>query len=158
MLTHTKVLVASWILALTIYALAAQTRSSSDTSLLRPSDISYADATEFSRFLEQHAITVKSIHRSKLEGLFRGVNKAAFFKTDRGILEVVFFPDGGAEKISAMVHREKERYIYSFSGQPQPNPPGDTFNAARPVYFIMHRGWFIVALDEKTYGTVKSLF
>jgi hypothetical protein len=158
MATHTQVLLASCVVAMTCCAIAAQTRSGSDSSLLRPSDRSYADATEFARFLDQHGIAVKSIHRSKLEGFFRGVNRAAFFKTDRGILEVIFFPDNGAEKVSAKERRENQRYIYSFTGQPQPNPPGDTINAAYPEYFIMHGGWFIVTLDEKVYSSVKSLF
>jgi len=118
---------------------------------------------QFSRCLNQHNIAVKSIHRSKLESFFRGVNKAAFFETDKGILEVIFFPDNGAERVSAMERRipndEGERnYIYSFRGQPQPNPPADIFIAARPMYFIRHGGWFIVTLNETTSNAVKSLF
>jgi len=113
---------------------------------------------EFARFLNERKITVNSVHNSKLNGFFRGVHKAAFFKTDKGILEVVFFPDNGAEKLSLIEHRENKRYIYSFRGQPQPNPPGDIFNAAWPMYFITHGGWFIVTLDEKTFDAVKSLF
>src|SRR5260370_8809355 len=155
MLMITKVVVACWLIALTWCAVAAQSR---DASLLRRSDIAYTDATEFASFLNQHGITVRSIHRSKLESFFRGVNKAAFFKTDRGILEVIFFPDNGAEKVSPIEHRENKSYIYSFRGQPHPNPPGDTFNSGRPMYFIMHGGCFIVTLDEKTHDAVKSLF
>jgi hypothetical protein len=158
MLAHIKVLVASWIVALTYCAVAAQTRSVADSSLLRPSDRSYAEAREFAGFLDQHGIAVKSIHRSKREGSFRGVNKAAFFKTDRGVLEVIFFPENGAEKVSVTERRENQRYIYSFTGQPQPNPPTDTIHAAYPEYFIMHGGWFIVTLNEKLYTAVKSLF
>ncbi|SRR5258706_5637879 len=155
MLIITKVFVACWLIALTWCAVAAQSR---DASLLRRSDIAYTDATEFASFLNQHGITVRSIHRSKLESFFRGVNKAAFFKTDRGILEVIFFPDNEAKSVSATEHRENKRYIYSFRGQPQPNPLGDTFNSARPMYFITHSSWFIVAFDERTSNTVKSLF
>src|SRR5512138_3730137 len=68
-LIYTKVLVASCVLALTYGAIGAQTRSGRDSSLLRPSDGSYAEATEFAQFLDQHGIAVKSIHRSKLEAL-----------------------------------------------------------------------------------------
>ena len=153
-----KTLVASWLVALACGAVTAQPPSVPDSSLLRPSDDSYADATEFSRFLDQHSISVKSIHRSKLQNAFRGVHKAALFKTDRGILEVIFFPDNGAEKVSVTERRDNRRYIYSFTGQPQPNPPTDTINAAYPVYFIMHGGWFIVTYDEKLYSAVKSFF
>ena len=159
MLRYPKVLLATWVVALTCCGVVAQSPPSPDTSLLQPSDISYADATEFARFLNQHAIAVKSVHRSKLESFFRGANKAAFFKTDQGFLEVIFFPDDGAEKVSVTAQLAFEhRIYYSFRGQPQPNPPADTFLAARPMYFITHRSWFIVTLDEKTYNTVKSLF
>lgn|SRR2546425_3611971 len=158
MLKHTKAFVACWLGALTCCAVAAQARGSRDASLLRHSDIAYADATQFARFLNQHGITVKSIHRSKLESFFRGVNKAAFFKTNRGVLDVIFFPDNGAERVSATEHREDKRYIYSFRGQPQPNPPGDTFNSGGPMYFITHGGWFIVAFDERASNAVKSIF
>src|SRR5215471_7915931 len=86
--------------ALICFAVAAQTRQSQDESLLQPSDRAYPDATEFSRFLNEHGISVTSIHRSKLENSFHGVNKATLFKTDKGILEVIFFPDSEAEKVS----------------------------------------------------------
>jgi hypothetical protein len=153
-----KILVAGGLVVLMCLTLAAQARQSEDSSLLRPSDIAYADATGFAQFLNQHDITVKSIHRSKLESFFRGVNKAAFFKTDKGILEVIFFPDSGAERVSSTERRENGRFIYSFRGQPQPNPPGDTINAARRMYFITHDSWFIVTSDERTSNAVKSLF
>jgi hypothetical protein len=153
-----RILIASGLVVLTCLTLAAQTRQSEDSSLLRPSDIAYADATEFAQFLNQHDITVKSIHHSKLVSFFRGVKKAAFFKTDKGILEVIFFPDNGAERVSPTERRENGLFIYSFRGQPQPNPPGDTINAARPMYFITHGSWFIITSDERTSNAVKSLF
>ena len=154
---HTKGFVAFCIVALSCCAVTAQTRSGPDLSLLRPSDISYAAATEFARFLNQHGIAVKSIHSSKLNSFFRGVNTAAFFKTDRGILDVIFFPGNGAEKVAATERRKNQRYIYSFTGQPHPNPPGDTFNSSQPMFFLMHNGWFIVTFNEKTYTAVKSV-
>lgn len=158
MLVSLRIVIALWLVALACGAGAAQTPSVPDSSLLRASDDSYADATAFARFLDQHGISVKTIHRSKLQNFFRGVHKAALFKTDRGILEVIFFPYSGAEKVSVTEHREGTRYIYSFRGQPQPVPPLDNINAAYPEYFIMHGGLFIVTYDEKTYGAVKSLF
>jgi hypothetical protein len=158
MLVSIRILAAAWLVALACGAVTAQTPSVPDLSLLRPSEDSYADATEFARFLDQRGISVKSIHRSKLQTFFRGVDKAALFKTDRGTLEVIFFPDSGAEKVSVTEHREGKRYIYSFRGQPQPAPPLDNIDAAYPVYFTMHGSWFIVTYDEKAYGAAKSLF
>ena len=158
-----RILLAGCFVLLACFGVVAQTRPSGDASLLRSTDIAYTDAMQFSRFLTQHNIAVKSIHRSKLESFFRGVNKAVFFETDKGILEVIFFPDNGAEKVSAMERRTPNdegelNYMYSFCGQPHPNPPADMFIAARPMYFIKHGGWFIVTLNETTSNAVKSLF
>jgi hypothetical protein len=139
-------------------AVSAQRPGTPDDSLLRPAHPAYADATEFARFLNARNITVKSIHNSKLSGFFWGLPKAALLRTDKGILEVIFFPDNGAEKVSVTERRDNKRYIYSFRGQPQPNPPKDSMNAAYPVYFITHGSWFVVAYSEETATAVKSAF
>jgi hypothetical protein len=128
-----------------------------DSSLLRPTDGAYAEALEFTQFLHGKGITVKSVHRSKLESFFKGIEKAAFFRTDKGIVEVIFFPDpAGAEKVQVTERRRAGRYLYSFEGQPQPNPPGDTFDSNRPMYFLMHRNWFIVPDSKEFYDALKG--
>ncbi|MDQ4122752.1 MAG: hypothetical protein M3209_15045 [Acidobacteriota bacterium] len=139
------------------FGVAAQTRQSEDVLLLRSTDVAYADAAKFAQFLSDHNFKVQSIHASKLNGFFRGVERAAYFKTDRGIVEVIFFPDAtGAEKISVTEQRKDKRYIYSFEGQPQPNPPGDTFNSSQPMYFIIRGNLFIVIFDEQLSRALKS--
>ena len=139
------------------FAVTPQTRQSEDVSLLRSTDVAYTDASKFAQFLDEHDFKVQRIHASKLNGFFRGVEKAAFFKTERGVVEVIFFPDAtGAEKISVTEQRKDNRYIYSFEGQPQPNPPGDTFNSSQLMYFIMHGNLFIVTFDEELSKAFKS--
>jgi len=124
---------------------------SKDSSLLKPGDIAFADALEFARFLEDKGIKVKSVHHSKLESLFEGIGKAAFFRTEKGVVEVIFFPDPiGAEKVKVTEQFKAGRYLYSFQGQPNPQP-GDGFDAARPMYFLTHRNWFIVP-DSKAFN------
>ena len=133
----------------------SQTSQSQDGSLLKPGHIAYDDAMEFARFLDDKGITVKSVHRSKLESLFQGVEKAAFFRTEKGVVEVIFFPEPiGAEKVKVTEQRKAGRYLYSFQGQPNPEP-GDGFDANRPMYFLMHRNWFIVPDSEELYDTLK---
>ena len=130
---------------------------SKDSSLLKPTDAAYQDAMEFARFLNEHGINVKSVHRSKLDGFFRGIEKAAFFRTDRGIVEVIFFPEAkGAEKVRVIEQRRDGRYLYSFEGQPQPNPPGDRIDASRPMYFLMYGNWFIVPDGKESYDALKD--
>jgi len=128
-----------------------------DWSLLRPNDSAYADAMKFSRFLQNNGFTVRSVHRSKLESFFDGVNKAAFIRTDEGIIEVIFFDDpNGAEQVRVSEERpEAGRYIYSFKGQPNPNLH-DRIDSNRPMYFIMHKDHLIVTDDKELDAKVKE--
>jgi len=139
-----------------IPSLATVACQSEDGSLLKPTDVAYTEAMGFARFLDGKGIVVKSIHGSKLNGLFQGLEKAAFFRTDKGIVEVIFFPDPrGAETFQVTEQRRAERYLYSFEGLPQPNPPGNTFDSNRPMYFLMHRNWFIVPDGKEFYDALK---
>ena len=127
-----------------------------DGSILKPTNAAYAEAMEFANFLNGKGIIVNSVHASKLNGFFRGLEKAAFFRTDKGIVEVIFFSEPmGAERVRVKEQRRAGRYLYSFEGQPHPNPPGDTFDANRPMYFLMHRNWFIVAESEELSDALK---
>lgn len=129
---------------------------SQDASQLKPESVAYESAMEFAQFLNSKGVIVQSVHDSKLNGFFRGLNQAAFFRTDKGIIEVIFFPEPtGAEKIRVTEQRRAEQYLYTFEGQPHPNPPGDTINASRPMYFLMHRNWFIVLNSRELYDTLQ---
>jgi len=126
-----------------------------DVSLMQPDDVAYVEAMEFAQFLGDHGIIVKSVHRSKMEGFFRGVKKAAFIKTDKGILEVLFFAEStGAEKVQVTERREEGRYIYSFEGQPELKQ-GDIIDSSLREYFTMHQNLFIVTRDEELDAAVK---
>ena len=111
---------------------------------------------EVAQFLNGKGINVKSVHGSKLNGFFRGLNKAAFFKTEKGVVEVIFFPEQmGAERVKVREQRKAGRYLYFFEGQPDPNPPGDTIDAGRPMYFLMHRSWFIVVSSKELHDALR---
>ena len=129
---------------------------SKDNSILKPTDVAYAEAMEFAQFLNSKGVTVQSVHGSKFNGFFRGLKKAAFFRTDKGVVEVIFFPEQtGAEKVRVAEQRREGRYHYSFEGQPDPNPPGDTIDAGRPMYFLMHRNWFMVLSNKELYDALQ---
>jgi hypothetical protein len=128
---------------------------SKDGSILKPRDAVYYEAMEFAQLLNSKGIIVNSVHRSKLESFFVGVEKAAFFRTEKGVLEVIFFSDPeGAEKVTVTERREEGRFLYFFQGQPNPTP-GDGFDSNRPMYFLMHRNWFIVLESEDLLKAVK---
>ena len=132
----------------TVSAQYGQTERADDTSLLKPTDVAYLDAQAFAARLRQQGFEVNSIHRSKLEG-FLGVNKAAFFRMGKDVIEVIFFPDAEAAScIQVDLRREGDRYIYAFRGQPQPRPT-DAMNSAYPMYFIAQGNAFIVTNNSK---------
>lgn len=116
------------------------------------------DAVEFARALDSRGFTVEKIARSKLEGFFSGVERAAYYKTDKGVLEVIFFPDKGAEKIHVTESKEGNRYIYTFVGQPAPKPSGgDSFNSSKPMYFITYENALVIVWsDRELFDTLKA--
>ena len=141
------------------FGAGAQTAVKEDISLLKPSHISYADAVNAAARFEAEGLKINSIHQSKLQGFFRDIWKAALYKTDKGAFEIIFFPERGqAEKIRAKEERDGKRHIYSFEGQPHPNPPGDVFNAAYPMRFIMTDNLFVVIHDnDELYEILKKI-
>ena len=159
LLLHCTILV----MCLDAFSVASQKTSSrtniasqsKDGSILKTTDVAYAEAMKFAQFLNGKDIKVQSVHGSKLNGFFRGLEKAAFFRTDKGIVEVIFFPEPtGAEKVRVTEQRLEGRYLYSFEGLPHPNP-GNGMDASRPMYFLMQRNWFIVINNEELYNALK---
>ncbi|MEP6819967.1 MAG: hypothetical protein ABJA18_10575 [bacterium] len=131
-------------------ATQTQTKRAEDISLMKSTDVAYSEALAFAAILRQQGFGVTSIHRSKLEGFFQGVNKAAFFRIGKGVIEMILFPDAeAARQIKVNMTREGQRYVYTFRGQPQPRQSGDTMNSAYPMYFITHGNAFIVTNNSE---------
>jgi len=147
----------------TVSAQHTQTKPAADTSLMKPTDVAYSDAQAFAARLREQGFEVTSIHRSKLEGFFLGVNKATFLRMRKGVIEVILFPDGeAARRIQVDLARKGDRYIYTFRGQPQPRP-SDSMDSAYPLFFIARGNAFIVtdnselatALTTNSFGLEK---
>ena len=64
------------LLLATIPLAPASANQSDDTSLMRSTDIAYEEAMKFAQLLREHGFTVRSVHRSKMEGFFSGLPKA----------------------------------------------------------------------------------
>ena len=133
----------------------SQRNPSRDSSLMKPGHPAYEDAMEFACWLNEKGIKFLSLHKSKLESLFPGIYKAAFFRTEKGVVEVIFLPDPrGAESVKVKEQRTEGRYLYSFSGYPNVELVGG-FDSSQPMYFLMHRNWFIVPDREELYQALK---
>jgi hypothetical protein len=128
-----------------------------DESLLQPTDVAYADAMEFARFLKDHGLAVRSVHRSHLESFFQGIEKAAFFRTNKGVVEVAFFPGLlDAEKVSVTYSKnESEAVPHRYKVEGQPSSGGGVIEAAYPVYFTMHKSWYIVTSESELDAVLK---
>ncbi|MDQ1639135.1 MAG: hypothetical protein QOF62_2474 [Pyrinomonadaceae bacterium] len=139
-----------------VFPRTSQASPTRDGSLMKPAHRAYEDAMEFARTLTENGIKVFSVHKSKLDGFFPGIEKAAFFRTEKGVVEVIFFPDPrGAENVIVKEQRQAGRYLYSFAGQPNLAAAGG-FDSSRPMYFLMRRNWFIVPDTEELYKALKS--
>lgn len=135
----------------------AQQQTSEDDALLKRGQPGFDEAVSFAEVLDQAGVHVQKIFASKLNGFFRGVNKAAYYRTDKGVVEAIFFEDDGAEKITPTETKEGNAYLYSFTGQPHPNPPSDTINSSKPIYFMAYANAFLMIHgDRELFETLKK--
>lgn len=128
-----------------------------DVSLLQRTDVAYQDAAAFAQFLKTNGVEVRSIHRSTLEGFFKGIEKAAFFRTDKGIVEVVFFPGPlDAEKVTITYSRNAAKGVpHKYKVEGQPTPGEGVIHATYALYFTLHRSWYIVTMDSEMDSALK---
>lgn len=116
-----------------------------------PSDVPfYHDAISLSKTLRRNGIGVKCILRSTMENTFDGQVGAAVYRTDQGTFEVCFLPeDGTFEGLKVNEERkDSERYLYRFTGPPQPWP-ANLIDSAFPIYFVKDRNLLFVVDSNK---------
>lgn len=120
-----------------------------------PQDLSYA--TEFVRFVQSTGLVVEEVLRSHHEAMLGG-NKAAFIRTNKGVIEVVFFPgEADAERITITYSRNPSSNVphrYLINGE-SINGKSDTWEAAYPQYITLHKNWFITTSEYELEGLIK---
>jgi hypothetical protein len=142
-------------LSTTAFAAYTQAQPAADSSLMKPTDIAYSDALAFAALLREQGFEVTSIHRSKLGGLFEGVDKAAFFRMGKRAIDVIFLSgDEAARRIQVDLKRDAGRYIYTFRGLP--GPGGGGMDSQYPIYFVTHRKAFIFTDDRQLAERLKT--
>jgi hypothetical protein len=121
---------------------------------LKPSDLGYAEAQDFRRFLDEHGFQVQCVIRSTFASFVWPWPEAAFL-TDRGDLEVRFFPSpDGAERVRINEAHTGRGWRYSFPGH---SGGGDTLYALRRQYFLRNRRWLVVLEDSAVASTLRRL-
>jgi len=121
-----------------------------EQAALSSSEPFYRDAALLSKTLSRHGIGVKCIARSTMEGTFDGQEGAAVYRTDHGSFEVCFLPKNDTfERLKVTEQRKGgERYLYRFTGPPQPWP-ANLIDSAFPIYFVKDRNLLFVVENNR---------
>ena len=124
---------------------AARPCAAADSAgMLKPSDHGFTDARQFERFLRDHGFVVHCVIRSTFQSFIWRWPEAAFL-TDRGDIEVRFFPSPhGAEQVRVNEARVGSGWRYSFPGH---RGAGDTLYAKDRQYFIRAGRWLVLVDD-----------
>jgi hypothetical protein len=128
---------------------------SADVTQLVPAQISFA--TEFIQHLSNAGLTVQRVSLSKYNGGFFGPTKAAWIKTDKGVIEVVFFDK--LDELEAIQLKEEEsgnpnyhRYRITLTNTTH------TIEGRLPVYFMKYQNKLVITYDRQFSETLTLLF
>lgn len=103
---------------------------------IQSSEQVYSMAMELADRLQAKDFTIKCVLRSKMEGLFEGLQGAALFRTNKGDFEALFLPKHRTfEKLNVLERHDTGWYIYSFDGDPKPWP-ANRIESPRRMYFV----------------------
>jgi hypothetical protein len=115
-----------------------------DVSHLIPAQISYA--IEFVQRLSDAGWSVQKVALSKYNGGYFGPTKAIWIKTDKGILEVVFF-DKPADLAAIQLQEEESgryhKYTITLANKTE------RMEGRLPVYFTKYQDKLIITYDRE---------
>jgi hypothetical protein len=157
---------ASWsfLVAVSLMAAACASRSQTtvlpvtvararDVSPLVPADLSYARG--FVQLLSDAGWSIEAVYPSKFNSFFRETRKAAFIKTDKGVVEVVFFDqDAEVEQIQV---REEQSEVSGYHKYSVQTPLTKQRVEGAASYFTKHRNMFIITIDRELNDALNRL-
>ncbi len=95
--------------------------------------------SEWLNLLAGAGIKVEAVRRSVYESFFDRYHDARWFRTDQGVVEVVFFGgEAEAHAIRVCASHSDSGFVYRVTGR------AGALNANRPLYFTVHANLFIV--------------
>ena len=101
---------------------------------------------------------VHSVRHSTWNGFFNASEKAAWIETDRGIVEVVFFPtkaDAERIRITPVDNAAAGRFRYMI--QETPSNVARVVDGNRPLFFTIKDAQFLVTSSRELDMVVKRL-
>ena len=133
----------------------ASTPQRQDVSHLVPSSLTFA--TQFVQTLSDAGWIIEQVAGSKFNGGMMGTEKAAWVKTDRGVLEVLFFEN--REEVQQIQIKEEadstptyHKYTVTRGSESHP------WQGRLPVYFTKYRTMLIVSCDQRLADALNKLF
>lgn len=127
------------------------------TAIALPADLAFAGSLV--ELLSNAGLAIESVQSSVYMSFFRSTDQAAWIKTDRGIVEAVFFLDSaeaGQIRVTP-ISGEVGRYTYRIQA-PAPTLSRDvTIDAAFPLYFTMQDAVFLVTSSAALDETLKQI-
>jgi hypothetical protein len=119
-----------------------------------PDELSFAK--DFLQSLVDAGWTVREVRNSKFNSFFRDTGKAAFIRTERGVVEAVFFEsEAEVEQISVSEQQTGDlryrRYIVR-----KPPLTNQRIEGGASCYFTKHRNVFIITTDPDLNDALKE--
>ncbi|HUM04311.1 MAG TPA: hypothetical protein VLT90_02550 [Terriglobales bacterium] len=118
-------------------------------ALLSPTDPAFSDAMELGRTLSDHGFTIRCVLTSKLGSLFKNLEGAALYRTDRGDFDALFLPTPQTFAELQIGERQgKKAFVYTFTGKSR----SWAFNRLESVqreYFLKHESQLLILDDDQ---------
>ena len=126
-----------------------------DVSHSIPPDLSFA--IDFVKTLSESGFSIQAVRHSIFNGGTMGTKKAAWIRTDQGVLEVLFFDRKADVEQIAIKENENStpnyhRYTVTTGNEEHP------WEGRLPVYFTKYRSMLIITYDNKLNAQINRLF
>lgn len=122
---------------------------SNTVNLNIPNELTYA--TDFIVQLNKSDVNVIDVKQSLYENFLEGTNKAVYIATDKGIADVIFFPNHDENKVKIeTVSEDETRYKY--------NVQGKLIDSSRQLYFSVHDDFISVTDSNELDTAIKKAF
>ena len=128
------------------------------TSIAIPADLGFSSS--FVQLLSNSGLNVLSVQSSIWNGMFQSTNKAAWIKTDQGIVEMVSFTNTTEVKqiqVTQLTTTITGRYLYKIQAPPPTLLHDVTIDAAFPLYFTMQHGMLLITSNAELDRTLKHI-
>lgn len=149
---------AAWLVLILLSACATAPQPASPGTLV-PADLAFS--TALVQRLSRSGLAVLSVQGSTYAAMFPSTGKAAWIRTDQGILDAVFFDDPAA---AGQIHVTQSpgstggRFLYILRASPPVLLHDQTIDAAFPLYFTTAPGMFLLTGSAPLDRSLKRIF